>query len=345
VAKQPNKELLSGNEAIALGAYDAGIRVASAYPGTPSTEILENLSNFRDVYAEWDPNEKVAMEDAIGASLGGARSMASMKHVGLNVAADPFFTSSYIGVRGGLVVVSADDPGMHSSQNEQDNRHYAVAAKVPMLEPADSQEAYDFVGLALELSEKFDTPVLMRVTTRISHSKSVVVRRAGSKRKKADLGFRKNPPKYVMVPTFARQRHDLVEERMLRLLALSESSPLNRLEAGGRQIGIISSGVAYSYAKEAFPKASFLKLGMTHPLPAKKIRSFARRVKRVVVVEELDPFLEVQIRAMGIVAEGKERLPLCGELTPEIVYRGVTGRSTRSRSSSSMSWETSAAIP
>jgi len=331
VVKQPSKELLSGNEAIALGAYDAGIQVASAYPGTPSTEILETLSRFQDVVAEWAPNEKVAMEVAIGASLGGARSMASMKHVGLNVAADPFFTASYIGVRGGLVVVSADDPGMHSSQNEQDNRHYAVAAKVPMLEPADTQEAYDFLGLALQLSEDYDTPVLVRVTTRISHSKGVVVRRTRGKRKKAALGFRKNPPKYVMVPVFARQRHKLVEERMQKLLAFSESSPLNRLEPGARKLGIISSGVAYQYAREVFPEASFLKLGMTHPLPAKKIQDFARRVKRVVVVEELDPYLEIRIRGMGIRVEGKDRLPLCGELTPEIVYRGVTGKQAARR--------------
>ncbi|MEW6443329.1 MAG: indolepyruvate ferredoxin oxidoreductase subunit alpha [bacterium] len=327
---QPNRELLSGNEAIAYGAYDAGVRVATAYPGTPSTEILESLARFKDVYAEWSPNEKVAMEVAIGASLGGARSLVSMKHVGLNVAADPFFTASYIGVRGGLLIVSADDPGLHSSQNEQDNRHFAVAAKVPMLEPSDSQEAYDFVAVALQMSEQYDTPVLLRVTTRICHSKTVVVRKAAVRTSPIPPAFRKDPPKYVMVPMYARQRHELVERRMEQLADLSESTPLNRVEPGEGTLGIVSSGVAYQYAREAFPRASFLKIGMSHPLPAAKIRAFAEGLKEIAVVEELDPFLEVQVRSLGVPAFGKDRLPLCGELTPEIVSRGLRRDTTLS---------------
>ncbi len=321
-----NTKLLSGNEAIAWGAYDYGVKVASAYPGTPSTEILENIARFDDVYAEWAPNEKVALEVAIGACLGGVRTLASMKHVGLNVAADPFFTASYIGVNGGLVIISADDPGMHSSQNEQDNRHYALAAKVPMLEPADSQEAYEFIGEALEISEKYDTPVLFRVTTRISHSKGVVRRRANRVQHLREPGFVKDPPKYVMVPNFARQRHDVVEQRVVRLQELSETTPLNRIEWGRREVGIITSSVAYQYAREARPRASFLKLGLSYPLPESRVREFAEGVNKVFVVEELDPYLEDQIRALGIPAIGKERFPICGELSPEIVKQGMSGR-------------------
>jgi indolepyruvate ferredoxin oxidoreductase alpha subunit len=323
------KVLLSGNEAIALGAYHSGIKVASAYPGTPSTEILENLSQFEGVYAEWSPNEKVAMEVGIGACLGGVRALVSMKHVGLNVAADPFFTGSYIGVRGGLVVVSADDPGMHSSQNEQDSRYYALAAKVPMLEPADSQEGYEFIGEAVEISEQYDTPVLLRVTTRISHSKGVVVHNGKRKTVGHDLGFQKNAPKYVMVPAYARGRHVQVEGRMERLKVLSEEIHINRIEWGDKNLGIISSGVAYQYAKEVFPGASFLKLGMTNPLPRQMVQEFAKEVEQVIVVEELDPYLETQVKAMGIPARGKECLPLCGELTPEIVFEGITGHKAK----------------
>jgi indolepyruvate ferredoxin oxidoreductase alpha subunit len=319
-------KLLSGNEAIAWGAYDYGVQVAVAYPGTPSTEILENMARFDDLYAEWAPNEKVALEVAIGASLGGVRALASMKHVGLNVAADPFFTASYIGVNGGLVVISADDPGMHSSQNEQDNRHYALAAKVPMLEPADSQEAYEFIGQALEISEKYDTPVLLRVTTRVSHSKGVVERSATRIRHLREAGFVKDPPKYVMVPNYARKRHDYVEQRLVRLHALSETTPLNRIEWGRREVGIVTSGVAYQYAREARPRASFLKLGLTFPLPENLIWEFAEGVKKVFVVEELDPYLEDQIKALGIPAIGKERFPICGELSPEIVKQGLSAR-------------------
>jgi len=321
---RPERLLLSGNEAIAAGARDFGVKLAAAYPGTPSTEILENISKYEEIYSEWSPNEKVALEVAVGASLGGVRALAAMKHVGLNVAADPFFTASYIGVKGGLVLVCADDPGMHSSQNEQDNRHYAVAAKVPMLEPADSQEAYDFTGLALDLSERYDTPVLLRVTTRVSHSKGLVKRTGKRPPKPRKPGFDKNTAKYVMVPTFARLRHEEVEKRTRALRALSESTPLNRVEKGGKDTGIVTSGVAHQYAREAFPDASFLKLGLTWPLPEKKIRAFARGVKKVVVVEELDPYLEDAIRAMGVkVSAGKDRLPICGELSPEVVREAL----------------------
>lgn len=326
------KRLLSGDEAIAYGAYDAGVRIATAYPGTPSTEILETFSRLPEVYAEWCPNEKVAFEVAIGSSLAGAKTMVSMKHVGLNVAADPFFTASYIGVGGGLLVVSADDPGMHSSQNEQDNRHYAVAAKVPMLEPCDSQEAYDFARLALEISETFDTPCLLRITTRVAHSKTVVVRRPPDRKgQRPASGFQKNPSKYVMVPIFARQRHEEVEKRLERLAAYAESTPANAAHRGSRDLGIVASGVAYAYAREVCPEASFLKIGMSHPLPAAKIRAFARGLKKIVVVEELDPFLEMQIRALGIAVEGKSLFPACGELTPDLVRQGL-GRATASAS-------------
>ncbi len=321
------KQLLSGNEALALGARDFGVKVASAYPGTPSTEILQNLSKFKEIYSEWAPNEKVALEVAVGASLGGARTLATMKHVGLNVAADPFFTASYIGVKGGLVLVCADDPGMHSSQNEQDNRHYARAAKVPMLEPADSQEAYDFMGQALEISEAYDTPVMIRVTTRVCHAKGLVQQQAKHRVKGRKPGFEKNTAKNVMVPNFARLRHEVVEERTTALKALSDSTPLNRVEKGNRDMGIITSGVAYQYAREAFPEAVILKLGLTYPLPEKKIRTFARGVKKLVVVEELDPYMEDAVRAMGIsVSAGKNRLPICGELSPEVVRDGLSAR-------------------
>jgi indolepyruvate ferredoxin oxidoreductase alpha subunit len=331
--KSTSKQLMSGNEAIAWGAYDFGVKVAAAYPGTPSTEILENIARLDDMYAEWAPNEKVALEVAIGASLGGVRALASMKHVGLNVAADPFFTGSYIGVNGGLVIVSADDPGMHSSQNEQDNRHYALAAKVPMLEPADSQEAYEYLGRAFEISESYDTPVLLRVTTRVSHSKAVVERRAKREAHLKEPAFVKNPPKYVMVPNYARGRHDHVERRVHRLRGLSETIPINRIEWGRRELGIVTSGVAYQYAREARPRASFLKLGMTYPLPVNRIREFAEGVKKVFVVEELDPYLEDQIKALGIPAVGKERFPICGELSPEIVEQGLSRRRPKKTSS------------
>jgi len=313
------KRLLSGNEAIALGAYHAGVSVAAAYPGTPSTEILENLARMGDVYVEWSTNEKVAMEVAMGASYGGVRAMASMKHVGLNVAADPFFAASVTGIRGGLVVVCCDDPGMHSSQNEQDNRHYARFAKVPMLEPSDSQEAYSLMEWAFNISEEFDTPVLFRSTTRISHCKTVAEVSESLQIKRKSPRFIRDPHKFVMVPSNARPRHPLMEERIRKMSSYVETFPFNEMVLEDRTLGIISAGAAYQYAREVFPKASLLKLVTTYPLPASLIREFASAVDRLVVVEELDPFIEEQLRAMGIEVMGKELVPITGELTPEIL--------------------------
>ncbi|AJE03346.1 indolepyruvate ferredoxin oxidoreductase subunit alpha [Geobacter pickeringii] len=309
------KEILSGNEAIARGAFEAGVKVASAYPGTPSTEILETIVNYRDIDASWSPNEKVALEVAIGASFGGGRAIACMKHVGVNVAADPLFTLSYTGIGGGLVLITADDPEMHSSQNEQDNRNYAKFAKVPMLEPADSQECKDFTRLAFELSERFDTPVMLRTTTRISHSKSIVTLEepvTGLPTPK----LVKNAAKLVMLPGNARVRHPLIEERTSALAEFGATAPFNRLEMRDAEIGVITAGVSYQYVREVLPKASVLKLGMVNPLPMGLIREFAAKVKTLYVVEELDPFIEEQVRAAGIAVIGKEIIPVCGELTP-----------------------------
>ena len=314
-------KLLSGNEALALGAYHTGVMVATAYPGTPSTEILESIARFDDIYAEWSTNEKVAMEVALGAAYAGARSMVSMKHVGLNVASDPFMAASMTGVNAGLVVVCADDPGIHSSQNEQDNRYYAKLAKVPMLEPSDSQEAYDIMAYAFDISEAFDTPVLVRTTTRISHAKSVVKTNRSRIVPARQLGFSHDLAKYVMLPVNARPRHVLVEARLLKLAAYAEDLPLNRVEWGERHLGVITSGVAYQYAREVFPNASFLKLTITHPLPENLIRNFAAQVDRVIVIEELDPFLQASIQAMGIKASGKEFIPRVGELNPTIIEK------------------------
>lgn len=315
------KVLLSGNEAIARGAYEAGVTVAYGYPGTPSTEILEELSGYEDVYAEWAPNEKVAFEAGIGSSIAGARTLVTMKQVGLNVAADPLFTFAYTGVNGGFVFVNADDPQLHSSQNEQDNRHYARAAKVPMLEPSDSQEAKDLMHEAYRLSEEFDTPVMLRTTTRIAHSKSIVT--LGMRRAAANKPYIKSPQKYVMLPGHAVRRHAFVEERMSRLAEFAESFPYNRIEPGSRELGIIAGGVAYRYAKEMFPGASYLKLTMTWPLPTRLIGRFAGQVERLIVLEELDPFLETEIKAMGVAVEGKRFTPLVGEMNPGIVYASV----------------------
>ena len=312
-------KLLSGNEALALGAYHAGVKVATAYPGTPSTEILETIARFDDVYAEWSTNEKVAMEVAMGAAYAGVRAMVSMKHVGLNVASDPFIAASTTGIKGGLVVISADDPGAHSSQGEQDNRHYVKLAKVPMLEPSDSQEAYDFMAHAFDLSEQFDTPVLMRTTTRISHSKSVVEVDRSREVPSRQPAFQHEAAKYVMLPVHARLRHPLMEERLVKLAAYAETSPLNRVIRGERQLGVVTSGIAYQYAREVLPRASFLKLGMTYPLPQNLIRHFASQVDRLVVIEELDPFLQEDIQAMGIKVTGKEFIPRLGELNPDII--------------------------
>ena len=316
-------KLMSGNEALALGAYHAGARVATAYPGTPSTEILESIARFDDIYAEWSTNEKVAMEVALGAAYSGVRSLVSMKHVGLNVASDPFMAASVTGVNAGLVVVEADDPGMHSSQNEQDNRNYAKLAKVPVLEPSDSQEAYEFMFHAFDISERFDTPVLVRSTTRISHSKSVV--RTENRRVLAEnqTGFQREVEKYVMVPVYARLRHPIIEERMVRLSDFAETFPLNQVLWGEHSLGIVTSGVSYQYAREVFPKASFLKLGMVYPLAENQIRHFAAQVDRLIVIEELDPFLEENIRAMGVRVSGKGFIPMVGELNPDIIAEGA----------------------
>ncbi|WP_092218922.1 indolepyruvate ferredoxin oxidoreductase subunit alpha [Desulforhopalus singaporensis] len=313
---------MSGNEAIALGAFEAGVTVASGYPGTPSTEIMENLSTYEGVYTEWAPNEKVGLEVAIGASFAGGRALATMKHVGVNVAADPLFTASYTGVCGGLVLVSADDPEMHSSQNEQDNRNYAFAAKLPMLEPSDPREAKEMVKLAFELSEDFDTPFILRITTRVSHVKGVVGK--GEKRDShAQCNINKIPGKLVMLPAVARKRRAVVEDRMAKLREFAETFPLNRIEEGDTSRGIITSGVSYLYVKEAFPDAAVLKLGMSWPLPENKIREFAETVDELIVVEELDPFLETHIKAMGIKCKGKELIPNQGELNTSIVRRAL----------------------
>ena len=313
-------KMLSGDEAVARGAWEAGVAVASAYPGTPSTEIMEELARYPNVYAEWAPNEKVAVDVAIGAAYAGRRGMASMKHVGLNVAADSFMYASMTGMEAGLVIVSADDPAMHSSQNEQDNRTFAKFARIPCLEPSDSQEAKDMTIAAFGLSERFDTPVLLRLTTRICHSTSAV-----------ELGdrvddtpaepkpFPRNPAKYVMVPGNAFKRHPVIEKRILDVAEFAESFPYNRIETGDHSLGIITCGVAYQYAKEVFPTASILRLGMTWPLPARMIRQFAASVEKVIVIEELDPFIEEAVRLMGIPVEGKSIFPLIGELDPRVV--------------------------
>ncbi|MBU2603867.1 MAG: indolepyruvate ferredoxin oxidoreductase subunit alpha [Actinobacteria bacterium] len=318
------KDILSGNEAIARGAWEAGVRFAAAYPGTPSTEILENIRGYEDIESQWSPNEKVATEVALGASIAGARSLAVMKHVGVNVAADPLFTASYTGVNGGFVMITADDPAMHSSQNEQDNRNYARFAKVPLLEPSDSQEAKDMLKLAFELSEEFDTPVLFRTTTRISHSKTMV--ELGERAALEPLTvLEKDVPKYTMLPGFARAKHPKVEQRILDLAQRAETLDVNRIEMGDPAVGIVASGVVYQYAREAFPGASFLKLGMTYPLPQGMVEKFRSKVDRLYVVEELDPFLEERIRLMGVKVDGgKSVFPITGELDPGLVARLLT---------------------
>jgi indolepyruvate ferredoxin oxidoreductase, alpha subunit len=318
------REILSGNEAIARGAWEAGVKLAAAYPGTPSTEILESLAGYDGVYSEWSPNEKVALEVGIGASIAGARALVCMKHVGVNVAADPLMTASYTGVKGGLVLVTADDPALHSSQNEQDNRNYAKFAKVPLLEPADSDEAKAYVAEAFDLSEQFDTPVMFRTTTRISHSKSLV--EMGDRRPAEPVTeFEKATTKYTMLPSNACRRHAIVEERLLQLEEYVEKSALNRIEMGDPAVGIIAAGASYQYAREAFPEASFLKLGITYPLPKRMIADFRSRVQRLYVVEELDPFLEELITVMGVKIDGgKNLLSLLGELDQRVVARALS---------------------
>jgi indolepyruvate ferredoxin oxidoreductase alpha subunit len=323
------KKLMLGNEAVARGAYEAGVTVAAAYPGTPSTEITESIAKYDEIYSEWSPNEKVALEVAAGAAIAGARAICSMKHVGLNVAADPLFTASYTGVNGGLIIMVADDPGMHSSQNEQDSRYYAKASKAPLLEPADSQECKDFIKRACQISEDFDTPVIVRLTTRIAHSQSIVELEA---RKELQLKeYCKNPAKNVMMPAMARKRHLEVEKRMTALADLAENTELNQIQWGSKEIGVITSGIAYQYAREALGDVSYLKLGMVHPLPEKLIRRFAKEVKTLYVIEELEPFIEDQVKKMGLPAIGKELLPVTGELTAQLIKEKILGIKTDSK--------------
>jgi indolepyruvate ferredoxin oxidoreductase alpha subunit len=318
------KRLLSGNEAVARGAWEAGVKVAAAYPGTPSTEILENLARYPNVYAEWSPNEKVAVDVAVGAAYAGRRALATMKHVGVNVAADSVFYASMTGTEAGLVIVTADDPAMHSSQNEQDNRRYAKFARIPCLEPSDSQEAKEMVGVAFEISEQFDTPVFLRLTTRICHSSTAVELTEDADtliaQGKPPLDtFPRNPTKYIMVPGNARKRHPVIEERIRLLADFAEIFAFNRVEWGDTSLGIVTCGVAYQYAKEVFPQASILRLGMTYPLPPRLIRQFAAAVGRLIVIEELDPFLEEEIMLMGVACEGKSIFPIYDEFDPRVV--------------------------
>jgi len=321
------KKLLIGNAAVARGAYEAGVNVVASYPGTPSTEITEEIVKFEEIYAEWSPNEKVAAEVAIGASIGGARAMSCMKHVGLNVMADPVFTVSYTGVNGGLVFCVADDPGMHSSQNEQDSRHYAEASKIMMLEPADSAECKDFTKSAFALSEQFDTPVFVRLSTRVSHSQSLV---EIEDRQNIELKpYEKNIGKYVMMPANAIKRHVVVEDRISALKEFAENTELNSVEENGSKIGVITAGIAYMYAKEALgDKVDYLKLGMVYPLPEKKLLDFAAKYDIVYVVEELDPVIENHCRAIGINnIKGKEVFTLLGEYTPAMIKQAVLDES------------------
>jgi len=318
------RRFLSGNEAVAFGAWEAGVEVASGYPGTPSTEILETLAPMSGVYAEWSTNEKVALDVAIGAAYAGRRAMVTMKHVGLNVAADSMFYASMTGAEAGLLIVVADDPSLHSSQNEQDSRRYAKFARLPCLDPASSQEAKDMVIAGFELSEQFDTPVMLRLTTRVAHSGSVV--ELGGERASAShtpSRYPRNPAKYVMVPGNASKRRPIVEERMLRLGELGAALAINRVELGDRDLGIVTCGAAYQYAREVFPQASFLKLGMTYPLSEVLVQRFAEQVKRLVVVEELDPTIEEEIKLMGIACEGKSIFPTCFEFDPTVVRRSA----------------------
>ncbi len=318
------KFLMTGNEAIAQGAYEAGVHFAAAYPGTPSTEILENIAPHKEIIAEWAPNEKVAVESAIGACFAGARTLTAMKHVGLNVAADPFFTLGYTGVNGGMVLITADDPGLHSSQNEQDNRYYAKMAKVAMLEPSNSQECKDMVSAAMEISEKFDTLVVIRMTTRICHSKSLVETK--ERREVPIKPYTKNMPKYNVSPANAKALHLVVEKKLDEMRKFSNESDLNYIEWNDKKIGVISAGVAYQYAKEVFGEsASYLKIGFTFPLPIEKIRKFASQVETLYVIEELEPFMEEQIKAAGISCIGKEKIPNTWELNPDIVKKSIFG--------------------
>jgi len=316
------KKLMLGNAAVARGLYEAGCSVVSSYPGTPSTEITEECAKYDEMYCEWAPNEKVAMESAFGASVAGKRSFCAMKHVGLNVAADPLFTASYTGVNGGMIVGVADDAGMHSSQNEQDSRHYAIAAKLPMLEPSDSSEALEFVKIAYDISEKYDTPVLLKMCTRVAHSQSVV--ETSDRVVPEPIPYEKNIAKYVMMPGNAIRRHPIVEQRTLNLIEYAETADINRIEMGDKKLGIISSSTSYQYAKEVFgDSACILKLGMVNPLPVKKILDFAAMVDEVIVIEELDPIIEDHCRKLGIKVKGKDILPILGEFSQSLIAKSA----------------------
>ncbi len=325
------KKLMLGNAAVARGAYEAGVKVVSSYPGTPSTEITESMVEYENVYVEWAPNEKVAAETAIGASIAGARAMSCMKHVGLNVMADPVFTVSYIGTNGGLVFCVADDPGMHSSQNEQDSRHYAKAAKIPMLEPSNSAECRDFTKLAFSLSEEYDTPVFIRLSTRVSHSQSLVELQEPQEQTVKE--YQKNIQKNVMMPANAIGRHVVVEERQKKLEAFAEETKLNSVEDNGSEVGVITSGVSYTYAKEALGnKVNYLKLGMVYPLPEKLIKDFAKKVKTLYVIEELDGFIEEFVKSIGVDVIGKDHFTLLGEYSQNSIKRVVLHEETESLS-------------
>ena len=323
--EQTAKQLMLGNKAVARGLYEAGVCFISSYPGTPSTEITEEAAKYDEIYCEWAPNEKVAMECAFGACLAGRRSFCAQKHVGLNVAADPLYTMSYTGVNAGMVIGVADDAGMHSSQNEQDSRHHAIASKVPMLEPSDSAEALEFTKIAYELSEKYDTPVLLKMCTRVAHSQSVV---EPGPRSVPDKPYEKNIGKYVMMPGNAKKRHPIVEERTRLLTEYAETTPLNRVEMGGTEIGIITASTSYQYVKEVFgDSVSILKLGMANPLPVRLVRDFAQKVQKLVVVEELDPIIENHVRSLGIEVSGKDILPMIGEFSQNLIAKAF-GKST-----------------
>ncbi len=317
------KKIMLGNEAIARGAYEAGVKVSAAYPGTPSTEISENIVQYKEIYSEWSPNEKVAAEVAIGASISGVRAMFSMKHVGVNVASDPLYTVSYSGVNGGLVLVAADDPGLYSSQNEQDTRMVARAAQVPVLEPSDSQEAKDFVKLAFELSEQYDTPMIVRTTTRLAHSQGLV--ELCDRENVADKPYERNMAKFVMVPGNAKPRHVYVEQRLKKMAEDACSYAINKAEYNDTSIGFITSGIPYQYVKEACPNASVLKLGLVHPLPRKLIEEFASKVDKLYIFEELEPVIEEQVKSWGIKCTGKEIFTVQGEYSANMLRKAVLG--------------------
>ncbi len=324
MAKSSKIVLYSGNEALASGAYEAGLKFATGYPGTPSTEILQFLSQFDEIDSQWSINEKVAFEVAYAAAIGGKRSIFVSKHVGLNVAMDPFMTSSYSGINAGFVIVTCDDPGMHSSQNEQDNRLFARIAKMPLLEPTSPKEAKEMIKFAFELSEKFDTPVIFRMTTRICHSKENII--LGNRVEAKARNFEVNPQKYVMIPKFALMRHEELEKRMIKLKKVTETSTLNKIEINDKKLGFITSGVTYLYAKEFYPNASYLKLGFSFPFPAEKARKFCQQVKNVIVLEELEPFIENNCRLLGLKVKGKDLSFCIGEIRPEFIPDIVAGK-------------------